>query len=276
MIFVEQIVAYHAYLLEQERSTATVQKYIRDIRAFCRYLKNNALNKEMVLAFKSYLLENYAAVSVNSMLVAVNGFLKFIGYPEFCVKPLKVQKRAFLDPGKELTKQEYIKLLMAAQSSENRRLYLLMQTICATGIRVSELRFITVKAIHSGRAEVDCKGKARVILIPQKLCRKLMQYVKQRGIKSGAIFVTKSGKPMDRSNIWHEMKTLCNHAGVEQSKVFPHNLRHLFARTFYAIDRDLAHLADLLGHSSMDTTRIYTMTSGAEHEKRVALLGLLL
>lgn len=266
---------YKTYLDAQERSAATISKYLRDVRAFCAFLADRELDKAAVVAYKEALEPRYAAASVNSMLAAVNGFTEFLGRGECRVRQLRVQRRAFLSREKELDKTEYLRLLSAAQDGKNCRLYLLMQAVCSTGIRISELRFITVQAARLGRADVTGKGKTRTIFLPRRLCRELLRYAAKHRLKCGPIFVTRSGKPIDRSNVWREMKLVCARAGVESGKVFPHNLRHLFARSYYAIDRDIAHLADLLGHSSIDTTRIYTMTSGEEQEERIAQLGLI-
>ena len=227
--------------------------------------------------WKDFLLQSgYAVATINSMLTAVNGFFRFMGWEECRVRPLRRQRRIFCDEKKELTKEEYFCLLSAAEERGNQRLYCILQTIAATGIRISELPFITAEALKAGRAEVNCKGKLRVIFLTKKLCRTLRQYCRQQGILSGSVFVTKSGRPVNRSNIWAEMKKLCESAGVAAEKVFPHNLRHLFARTFYRMEKDIAKLADLLGHTSIETTRIYLMESGREHERQIGRLGLVI
>ncbi len=253
---------YKAYLVEEEKSAATTEKYIRDVTAFIVWLGSNELCKEEVLAYKEHLAEQYAPASANSMIIAVNGFLRFIECTDCCVKPLKVQRQIFMNEEKELTKAEYQRLVKACEGT---RLSYLIQTICATGIRVSELKFITVEAVKSGRTVVNCKNKRRVIFIPVPLQKLLKEYIKKAGIESGSVFVTKSGKALNRSNIWRDMKALCKKARVNPDKVFPHNLRHLFARTFYSIEKDIVRLADLLGHSSINTTRIYTMETGNRH-----------
>lgn len=271
----EMIVSYETNLRDEERSKATVEKYHRDLSAFFLFLpEDKRITKEEVISYKEHLTANYAVSSVNSMLAAVNGFLSFVGWTEYKVKPVKTQRKVFSLKEKELTKQEYFRLLEAAGKQKNERLCLLMETICSTGIRVSELCFITVESLFKGRAEVRCKGKCRTVFLPHKLCKKLKIYVRHKGLCTGSVFVTKSGKPLDRSNIWNDMKSLCERAGVSRSKVFPHNLRHLFARTYYTLEKDLGRLADLLGHSNVETTRIYTISTGAEQEKQVALLGL--
>lgn len=233
------------------------------------------MQKSVVLEYKQYLIENYAPVSVNSMLSSVNSFFEYMSWHDCKVKTLKIQRQIFADTGKELTKLEYEKLLKAAQSRNNERLYLLMQTICSTGIRVSELKYITVEAVANRQALINCKGKMRVVFLPKQLCKILKDYIKLKGIKSGCVFVTKSGKPLSRSNIWADMKKLCECAGVSKDKVYPHNLRHLFARTYYTLQKDIVRLADILGHSSVNTTRIYTMETGEVHRKQIQNLGLL-
>lgn len=271
----EMIIRYETSLRNEERSKATVEKYRRDLTVFYLFLpEDKNITKEAVISYKEHLVTKYAVSSVNSMLAAVNGFLNFMGWTEYKVKPVKTQRKVFSSKEKELTKQEYLRLLEAARKQDNERLSLLMETICATGIRVSELCFITVESLYQGRAEVRCKGKIRTVFLPGKLCKKLKNYVKQKKLCSGSVFVTKSGKALDRSNVWNDMKSLCEQAGVLRSKVFPHNLRHLFARTYYSIEKDLGRLADILGHSNIETTRIYTISTGVEQEKQVALLGL--
>ena len=257
-----EIEKYTLQMTEDEKSKATIEKYLRDIRAFCEYLGERELTKQEVMEYKRQISETYAPASVNSMLVSVNSFLNFIGHSECRVRLIKIQRQMFVNEKKELTAQEYRRLLKAARGS---RLELVIQTICETGIRVSELEFITVEAVERGRAVVDCKNKTRVILIPTFLQKILLQYIKRTGIVAGPVFVTKSGKPLNRSNIWRDMKALCKNANVDEEKVFPHNLRHLFARTFYSIERDIVRLADLLGHSSINTTRVYTIETGREH-----------
>ena len=265
---------YAAYLREQERSPATVEKYVHDLTALAVFLAGRSISKGALLEWKETLIENYAPASVNNKLAAVNGFLSFCGMGALRLRKLKIQKALFLSEEKELTKAEYIRLVKAAEQTENERLSLVIQTICATGIRVSELRFITAEAVQCGRAEVSNKGKRRVIFLPDKLRRLLKTYLQKQKITAGAVFLSKNGRPLDRSNIWRDMKKLCESAGVEPSKVFPHNLRHLFARTFYSIEKDLSRLADILGHSSVTTTRIYTAESGAAHARQIGRLGL--
>lgn len=266
---------YKKYLQNEEKSPATIEKYVRDVTAFLEWKQEKRLSKETVLAYKDDLITQYAPASVNSMLSSLNNFFRFYDRPELCVKTLKIQRQIFSQKSKELTKDEYERLLNAAQSLGNQRLYLLMQTICAAGIRVSELKYITIDAIKREQTVIHCKGKTRIIIIPKQLCKMLRAYTKEHGIKSGSVFQTKNGRPLDRSNIWSDMKKLCKTAGVSKEKVFPHNLRHLFARTYYSIQKDIVRLADILGHSSVDTTRIYTAESGDIHRKQIQKLGLL-
>lgn len=254
---------YTDYLREQERSAATIQKYAHDLTALLEYLQGGALTKALMIGWKEVLSADHAPATVNSMLAAVNGFLRFMGWHALTVRLLKIQRPLFREEQRELSKAEYARLVDAAQRAGDERLALILQTICATGIRVSELRFISAEAVRSGRAEVCNKGKRRTVFLPDRLRRLLKAYLKKQKITAGAVFVTRTGRPLDRSNIWRAMKALCESAGVEPSKVFPHNLRHLFAKVYYALEKDLARLADILGHSSVNTTRIYTMESGA-------------
>ena len=261
------------YLLREEKSTATQEKYLRDVRAFYAFAGSRPVTKEMVVAYKRNCTERgYAVRSVNSMLASVNSFLCFLGWTQCKVKSIRIQRQVYCAEDKELTKAEYMRLLNAAKKNE--QLNLLLQTICGTGIRVSELRYFTVEAMRRGEVTVDCKRKTRRVLVPGKLKRALLDFAKRRNISSGPIFLGKGGKALDRSSIWRQMKGLCQAAGVAPSKVFPHNLRKLFARTFYGIEKDIAKLADILGHSSIDTTRIYIMTTGVEHRRKIERLGL--
>ena len=265
---------YENYLVEEERSRNTITKYMRDLKSYFIFLQGEAVTKESLVCWKEKLTQTYLPASVNSMLAAVNGFLEWAGYPQYRVKPLKIQREIFTKPEKELSKEEYIRLVKAAEEKQNCRLALILQTICATGIRVSELQFITLETARTGRTVVDCKGKKRTVFLPGALSSALQEYCREHGIKEGVVFRTKNRKPLDRSNIWRDMKNLCCSAGVEPEKVFPHNLRHLFARTYYHMEKDLSRLADLLGHSNVTTTRIYTMESGLEHAKQVERMGL--
>ena len=262
-------------LREDEKSAATIEKYQRDLVSLVRWLGDHPINKERMIQYKKYLLGRYAATSVNSMLAAVNSFLGWAGWGECKVKAVRIQRETFAARERELTKAEYLRLLDAAKQKKSQRLFCLLETICATGIRVSELKYVTVEALRRGRASVRCKGKSRTIFLPKKLCSLLREFTAARGIRTGSVFVTKSGQPLDRSNIWHDMKQLCKAAGVAAKKVFPHNLRHLFARTYYKLEKNLDCLAALLGHSSINTTRIYTMTTDAHHERQIERLNLL-
>ncbi len=260
---------FEGYLRSDEKSDNTIEKYLRDVRAFTVFAQAREISKAIVMEFKASLVEDYEVTSANSMIAAVNAFLRFLGWVDCCIKQFKVQKKAFCSEEKELTKAEYIRLVDTAKQKGNERLNLLIQTICGTGIRVSELQFITVEAVRKGEAVVSCKNKTRTVFIVRELQKKLLNYIRVKGITTGCIFITKSGKPMSRCNIWREMKALCEQAGVSPDKVFPHNLRHLFARTFYGIEKDIAKLADILGHSSINTTRIYIITTGAEHKRKM-------
>lgn len=263
------------YLINEEKSDATLEKYIRDVHAFLSWLDGRSVNKQVVLEYKANLVENYKPASVNSVISSLNSFFSYNEWYDCRVKFLKIQKQIFASKEKELTKAEYERLLDAAKSKKNERLYLLMQTICSTGIRVSELRFITVAAINTGVANINCKGKLRQVFLPKALCKALTRYIREQKITSGSVFVSRTGKPLDRSNIWFDMKKLCESAGVSKDKVFPHNLRHLFARTYYSLQKDIVRLADILGHSSVDTTRIYTMETGEVHKRQMEKMGLL-
>lgn len=269
------VVNFKNFLIDEEKSHATLEKYMRDINAFREWLGTKLIEKVTVLEYKAYLIENYAPASANSMLSSINCFFEFNEWHDLKVKMLKIQKQIFADKNKELTKAEYERLLDAAKSKKNERLYYLMQTICSSGIRVSELRSITIEAIKARKATIKCKGKMRVVILPKELCKLLSEYAKVQKISSGPVFVTKTGKPLDRSAIWKMMKQLCESAGVPKEKVFPHNLRHLFARTYYTIQKDIVRLADILGHSSINTTRIYTMETGDIHRRQIQKLGLL-
>ena len=270
-----QMADYHQYLCLEEKSTATVEKYLRDVRAFSVFLGGKPVTKEAVVAWKQDLLERgYALRSINSMLASVNSLLAFLGRQDCRVKFLKQQKQVYCPEEKELTRGEYLRLLDAARNDP--RLHLVLQTICATGIRVSELRYFTLETVRRGEITVRCKGKTRTILLPGKLRKQLISYARAEKIRSGQIFVSRNGKPLSRGSIWAQMKQLCCAAGVSPSKVFPHNLRKLFARTFYAMEKDIAKLADILGHSSIDTTRIYIMTTGTEHRRKLERLGLVI
>ena len=266
---------FRNYLINEEKSDATLEKYIRDISALLAWLCGRGVDKQTVLEYKAYLVENYQPASVNSVISSLNSFFTYNEWYDCRVKSLKIQKQIFTSKEKELTKTEYERLLNAAKSKKNERLYLLMQTICSTGIRVSELRFVTVSAVNNGVANINCKGKLRQVFLPKALCKVLARYIRKQKITSGSVFVSRTGKPLDRSNIWSDMKKLCESASVSKDKVFPHNLRHLFARTYYSLQKDIVRLADILGHSSVNTTRIYTMETGEVHKKQIEKLRLL-
>ena len=270
----EQMEAYIVHLEEEERSDATRKQYRRDISCFLTWAESMELAKETVIRYKEKLREKYRASSVNAKLAAINSFFNYMDRPDLKVRQLRIQRQAYCSEERELKKEEYLKLVEEAEKQDNEKLSLIIQTICATGIRVSELRFITAEAIRYGEAFINLKGKNRTVLIPGRLRRVLGIYLKQKKIESGPIFITRTGRPIDRSNIWKMMKKLCISAGIEPKKVFPHNLRHLFARCFYSVDKDLAKLADILGHSDINTTRIYIISTGIEHTKRMDALGL--
>lgn len=266
---------FETYMRNEEKSAATIEKYMRDLRGFLAFLESKEISKETVLEYKEGLIRTYAVASANSMLAALNSFFRFFGWHELCVKRFKMQRKVYCSEEKELTRAEYIRLLDAAGKRHNERLNLIIQTICATGIRVSELKYITVEALRNGEATVNCKGKNRRIFIVKELKNKLLRYVRERQIKTGTVFITRGGKPISRNNVWREMKSLCEEAGVSPGKVFPHNLRHLFARTFYGIEKDIAKLADILGHASINTTRVYIVTTGAEHKRKMENMRLI-
>ena len=262
MNYIKEIQRFEQYLLTEEKSAATIEKYLRDIRGFCSHLAGRRISKEETIAYKEYLTAEYSPASVNSMIASLNCYFRFEDMEAFCVRYIKVQKQIFARQDKELSRLEYKRLLDAADDEQTS---LMIRTICGTGIRVSELRYITAEAVASGKAVVDCKNKKRIILIPSLIQEFLIPYIKKSGIESGPIFLSKNGNPIDRTSIWRKMKELCEISGVNPEKVFPHNLRHLFARTFYSIDGDIVRLADVLGHSNINTTRIYTMEAGRQH-----------
>ena len=272
----ELISKFKEYLIDEEKSAATLDKYIRDITVFMHWSTNKELCKSLVLEYKQEITEKYAPASVNSIISSLNSFFAYNEWYDLKVKSIKIQKQIFANKDKELTKSEYERLLKAAKSKNNQRLYYLMQTICSSGLRVSELKYVTTDAVRCGQATINCKGKMRIVILPKQLCKMLKEYIKENNIKSGSVFVSKNGKPLDRSNIWSDMKKLCEAAGVSKDKVFPHNLRHLFARTYYSLQKDVVRLADILGHSNVNTTRIYTMSTGEIHRQQLEKLGLLL
>ena len=261
---------FKQYLWEEEKSENTIEKYIRDVRAFMTFAGGGEIRKDIVIAYKDKLLsENYTARSINSMLASLNSLFMFLGWSDCRAKSIKLQRQVYCSKERELTKAEYTKLVNTAKKKGNERLNLILQTICGMGIRVSELQYITVEAVRNGEAVVSLKGKTRTVFIVKDLRKKLLRYAAEQGIKSGLVFITRTGNMINRTNIWREMKNLCEQAGVNPQKVFPHNLRHLFARTFYGIEKDIAKLADILGHSSINTTRIYLISTGAEHRRRM-------
>lgn len=272
----EKLEAYIRHLKQEERRPATYTMYEREIRRFLRFAGSRPLSKELVIEYKEKLQSSYQTASVNVKLAALNGFFRFAGKEEWRVRQLKVQKNAYCPRERELTKAEYRHLVELAGKKGDERLALLLETICGTGIRVSELPFITVEAAARGEAVVRMKGKIRVVFLTEKLCSLLKGYAHRRKIGSGPVFVTRSGRPLDRSNIWKMMKQLGKRAGLRSEKIFPHNLRHLFARTFYALERDLVRLADVLGHSNINTTRIYTISSGQEHRRLMNAMRLVI
>ena len=276
ILTMNQFGLFQQHLAEEERELGTIEKYMREVKKFALWQGRRKVTKETVSEWKEQLRQSgYKPETVNGKLSAVNKFLSCMGWGECCVKYLKIQRRLFRSTGRELTKDEYTRLVETAQSLGKTRLALLIETICATGIRVSEVKYITAEALRAGRADISLKGKIRTVLLPGKLCRKLQKYAKKQKITSGEIFLTRSGKGVSRRQIWAEMKALCKQARVAPSKVFPHNLRHLFARTFYRVSRDVAKLADVLGHSSIETTRIYLISTGAEHVRQLDRLGLI-
>ena len=272
----EIISDYNENLILEERSSATVEKYIRDVKAFSAFMNGAEITKETVIAYKKHLQESYAVRSVNSMLASINSLFAFLGWHDLKVKSIKLQQQIYCPEEKELTKAEYARLCRTAERNHNERLNLILQTICGTGIRVSELQYITVEAVKLGEATVSCKAKTRSVFIVKDLQKKLLRYAAEQNIKSGMIFITRTGKPISRTNVWREMKALCEEAGVNPQKVFPHNLRHLFARVFYGIEKDIAKLADILGHSSINTTRIYIISTGTEHRRRMENMRLII
>ena len=271
-----QLSDFARQLQEDERSPATIENYLRHIRAFAAWAGGQAVTKDLATQWKEHLISQYRPGTVNTMLVSLNRFFAFLGWYDCQVKTLRIQRRLFREESKELTRAEYERLVSAAQASGRERLVLLLETICSTGIRVSEVKYITVEALKLGKAEISLKGKIRTILLPNKLCRKLLKYAKKQRTASGEVFLTRNGTGLSRKQIWAEMKSVCEKARVAASKVFPHNLRHLFARTFYKVCRDVARLADVLGHSSIETTRIYLISTGVEHAATLNRLRLII
>ena len=272
----KKIREFELHLRNEERSAATIEKYLHDVRTFLTFAGENEITKQTVLDYKNKLGDSYAVASANSMIAAINCFFRFCDWHDLCIKQFKMQRMIYCPEEKELTRAEYFRLLAAANAKKNERLSLIIQTICGTGIRVSELQYVTVEALARGEATVNCKGKSRRIFIVHELKKRLLRYAKAQHITTGTVFVTRGGNPVSRNTIWKEMKALCKQANVPPSKVFPHNLRHLFARTFYGIEKDIAKLADILGHASINTTRIYIVTTGAEHKRKMEHMKLIL
>lgn len=269
----QHLAAFQEYLVREEKSKATIEKYLRDANGLLKYAANREITKELAVSYKQELQEKgYAVRSINSMLASINSLFAFLNWADCKVKALRCQRQTYCAEEKELTKAEYMRLLEASRNQE--QLNLVIQTICSTGIRVSELKYFTVEGVRRGEITVQCKNKTRTILVPGKLRKLLLNYIRNCRIRSGTVFLTRMGKPLDRSSIWAKMKRLCKAACVNPAKVFPHNLRKLFARTFYNIEKDIAKLADILGHSSVNTTRIYIMSTGTEHRKKMEQLGL--
>lgn len=271
----ELIDKFKKHLTEEEKSQNTIEKYIRDVTFFMEWLCGQELTKILALEYKGKLCEKYAPASVNAAISSLNSFFAFMEWDDIRIKTLKIQRQIFSNKDKELTKAEYERLLTAAKRRKNQRLYYLMQTICSTGIRVSELRYITTSAVKAGQAAINCKGKMRVVILPKELCKMLKAYTRENNIENGSVFVSRNGKPLDRSHIWKMLKELCETAGVSKNKVYPHSFRHLFARTYYSLQKDIVRLADILGHSSVNTTRIYTIETGDVHRRQIQKLGLL-
>ncbi len=265
---------YKNYLMEEEKSESTIKKYGHDVKRMLEYIKDAGLTKSILLNYKEYLVKEYKPASVNSMIAAANSFLEFIGCGDLKIKPLKIQRPTFIESEKEINRDEYEKLLKMAKQCGNTRLMLIIETLASSGIRISELMFVTVEAVNTGKAEINCKGKHRTVLLTKQLCKVLKEYIRLKNIKRGSVFISKRGNPVDSSNIRKEMKKLADLANVDKRKVYPHNFRHFFARIFYSNEKDLVRLADILGHSSINTTRIYTAESGAVHLQQLEKMNL--
>ena len=271
----EQTMAFVRQLRAEEKSTGTMEKYLRDIHAFAIWLNGGPVSQETVVAWKEYLLAaHYAPVTINSMLAALNRLFTFLGWHDCRVRSLKIQRRPFRDAGRDLTQEEYRRLVAKARRLGKKRLALVMETIGAVGIRVSELPYITVEAAQQGQTVIQLKGKVRIILLPDSLCRKLLNYAQKQKIVSGEIFLTRNRTRLSRKQIWSGMKSLCKATGIASSKVFPHNLRHMFAKAFYKATRDIVKLADVLGHTNIETTRVYLISTGVEHRNILESLRL--
>lgn len=272
----DSLAKFKVHLYGDEKSKATVKKYLRDVGNFLNFCPEREIGRSVILEYKDSLAKKYTTASANSMLCALNSYLSFIGKGELKVKLFRIQKKTFCPEDRELTRKEYQRLVHTAGSQGKRRLWLILQTVCATGMRVSELSAVTVEAARKGEATVICKGKTRRIFLVSKLCKLLLGYAKSKNITTGPVFITRNGACVDRSNVWREMKKLCRAAGVCENKVFPHNLRHLFARIFYEAEKDISSLADILGHSSINTTRIYIISSGKAHRRKMENMRLII
>lgn len=276
-ITADLIAEFEEYLFDNEKSRPTIEKYLRDVRMFANYCcDSTTICKKDVIRFKEYLESNYAIASANSIISSINSFFRFVNRNDLIAKHFKIQRKIYCSEKRELTKTDYEKLIKVALKNNNERLSLIIQTLGCTGIRISELKYITVDAARTGEVTIRCKGKTRTVFLISKLRTKLIHYAKKNGIQNGVIFITRGGKPIDRSNVWREMKNLCAECGIDKEKVFPHNLRHLFARSFYKIEKDIAKLADVLGHSSINTTRIYIISTGSEHRRQMENLKLVI
>lgn len=267
---------FRIYLRENERAESTVQKYVREVERLSEFLAGESITKEKILQYREVLKGRYQARTVNGKLSAINAYVSFVGTENCKVKLLRIQNRPFVDPSRQLEEREYHKLLLAAKKMKKERLYYMLLSICGTGIRVSELQYITVESVREGKAEINMKGKNRIILLSKGLLKKLEEYIEKYHITSGSVFQTRNGNPVNRSNICREMKKLCEYAGVNQTKVFPHNLRHLFARKYFEVEKNISLLADVLGHSSIETTRIYVAASASEHERIIEKVNLII
>ncbi len=274
----EHLEKYRAYLYSEEKAEQTIEKYMRDLKKLAKYAGRREITKDLMISYKEYLLKEnrYKASSINSFLVAANRFFQYMEWYGIGVRTLRVQREPFCSEDRELTREEYKRLVQTAKKEGKYRLAMVIQTICATGIRVSELSALTVDSVRRGVMEVNNKGKIRKVFIPEQLQKQLLLYSAGIGIRKGAVFCTRSGKPLNRCNVWRDMKALCQKAKVRESKVFPHNLRHLFARTYYALKKDVVKLADILGHSKIETTRVYLRTSSREYRRQLRQMGLVL
>lgn len=274
----EILSGYQEHLFEEEKSELTIKKYMRDLRKLAEYAEGREVTKKLVVGYKDYLRKKkrYKLTSINSFLVAANRLFEYLGWYDLRVRTYKIQKEVFVPESRDLSREEYKRLVRAALKKGKKRLAMILQTICATGMRISELSGVTMESVAEGVVEIYCKGKQRVILLPGKLRKKLIRYIKENRISEGIVFRTSGGKAVDRSNIWKEMKMLSKEAGVQEGKVYLHNLRHLFAKEFYAVGKDISKLADVLGHTNIETTRGYIKTTSREHQRLLDRMGLVL